>query len=154
MAKVAVVRNRKALKPYINTVGRRREAIARVRLYTNTKAEVGGVEVKKGEIFVNDKPIQEYFRFKPLAPVYNKFLVDMGVAGKYSFTAKVAGGGLNGQLEALILGMARALDKFNTDEFHTILRDKGYLTRDPRTRERRKVGNAGKARRKKSSPKR
>lgn len=155
MAKAVVApRNRKLVKPYVQTVGRRREAIARVRLYTNTKAEVGGVEVKKGEIFVNDKPIADYFRFKPLAPVYNKFLVDMGIAGKYSFTAKVVGGGMNGQLEALILGMARALDKFNTDEFHTSLRDKGYLTRDPRVRERRKVGNAGKARRKKSSPKR
>lgn len=155
MAKaVAVSRNRKATKPYIQAVGRRREAVARVRLYTNTKAEVAGVEVQKGDIFVNDKPIAEYFRFKPLAPVYNKFLVDMGVAGKYSFTAKVAGGGQNGQLEAMILGMARALDKFNTDEYHTVLREKGYLTRDPRVRERRKVGNAGKARRKKSSPKR
>lgn len=155
MAKVAVAgKARKTTKPYIHSVGRRREAVARVRLYTNTKAEVAGQEVQKGEIFVNDKPIAEYFRFKPLAPVYNKFLVDMNVAGKYTFTAKVAGGGQNGQLEALILGMARALDKFNTDEFHTSLREKGYLTRDPRVRERRKVGNAGKARRKKSSPKR
>lgn len=144
----------KTVKPYIHAVGRRREAVARVRLYPTAKAELNGVEVKKGEIFVNGKAIQEYFRFKAFAPVYNKFLLEAGVSGKYAITAKVAGGGIEGQLDALILGMARALDKMDKDACHGILREKGYLTRDPRTRERRKVGNAGKARRKKSSPKR
>ena len=66
----------------------------------------------------------------------------------------VAGGGLSGQLDAAVLGMARALDKLDPEKFHPILRSKGYLTRDPRTRERRKVGMGGKARRKKQSPKR
>jgi len=155
MPKVTSVKSKKSAKPYIQAVGRRRQAVARVRLYAgNVKAEVAGQEVKKGDIVVNDKPIQEYFRFKPLAPVYNRFLVEVGVDGKFAFTAKVEGGGLSGQLDALILGMARALDKFSSDEYHTILREKGYLTRDARVRERRKVGNAGKARRKKSSPKR
>ncbi len=145
----------KKVMPYIHAVGRRREAVARVRLHTGAhKVEVEGVEVKKGETFVNGKPVTEYFRFKAHGPVYNKFLLDAGISGKHSVTAKVAGGGIESQLDALILGVARALDKFDSDTFHTILREKGYLTRDPRTRERRKVGNAGKARRKKSSPKR
>ena len=153
-AEVVVVRQ-KINKNYISSVGRRREAVVRVRLYTGTaKAEINGVEIKKGETNVNGKIMNEYFRFKAHAPVYNKFLLDSGISGKYAVTAKAAGGGIESQLDALILGVARALDKFDTETFHTLLREKGYLTRDPRTRERRKVGNAGKARRKKSSPKR
>jgi len=139
------------IKPYISSVGRRREAVARVRLYAG-KAE--GVEAQKGDIIVNGKTVQEYFPFIAHVPVCNKFLLDAGVSGKYIFTSKVRGGGTESQLDALVLGMARALDKLDPDTFHTMLREKGYLTRDPRTRERRKVGNAGKARRKKSSPKR
>jgi small subunit ribosomal protein S9 len=145
----------KGIKPYISSVGRRREAIARVRLYaTNAKVEIDGQEAKKGDIIVNSKPISEYFRYKAFAPVYNKFLLDTGISGKYILTVKTTGGGLEGQLGAMILGIARALDKMDKETFHAMLRQKGYLTRDPRTRERRKVGNAGKARRKKSSPKR
>ncbi len=155
MPKVTVATSKKGPKPYIHAVGRRREAVARVRLYTGgNKVELKGVEIKKGETIVNDKLIAEYFRFKTQAPVFNKFLLEVGMPAKFIVTSKVAGGGLEAQLDALILGVARALDKFDTDTFHSILREKGYLTRDPRTRERRKVGNAGKARRKKSSPKR
>lgn len=148
------VKSKKVL-PYIHAVGRRKEAVARVRLHTGaSKVEVEGIEVKKGETYVNGKPIAEYFRFKTHGPIYNKFLLDVGVSGKYVITAKVVGGGLESQLDALILGVARALDKFDRETFHSILREKGYLTRDARIRERRKVGNAGKARRKKASPKR
>lgn len=143
-------------KNYIQAVGRRREAVARVRLYTtaNSKLVVDGNEAKKGDVIVNGKQAAEYFNFFAYAPTYNKILVDTGVAGKYIFSVKVAGGGINGQVDALVLGIARALDKLDKEKFHKILRENGYLTRDPRTRERRKVGNAGKARRKKSSPKR
>lgn len=154
MAKETSIKTKsKGAKPYVSSVGRRREAVARVRLYPGN-AKIEGFSLSKGEISVNGKPISEYFRFKAFAPVYNKFLLDAGVSGKYIFTSKVAGGGLEGQLDALILGMARALDKMDKETMHDVLREKGYLTRDPRTRERRKVGNAGKARRKKSSPKR
>lgn len=154
MAKAEEVHVRQKInKNYTSSVGRRREAVVRVRLYT-TKLEIPGMTIAKGDILVNNKPAVEYFRFKAHMPVVNKFLLDMGVSGKYTFTAKVAGGGIESQLDALILGMARALDKLDPDAFHDTLRQKGHLTRDPRTRERRKVGNAGKARRKKSSPKR
>ncbi|HVZ67160.1 MAG TPA: 30S ribosomal protein S9 [Patescibacteria group bacterium] len=142
-------------KPYISTVGRRSEAVARVRLYATGKVSLkGGTELKKGDIYVNDQPINEYFRFFAYAPVYNKLLLDTETAGKYTFTIKTSGGGLAGQVGAAVLGMARALDKLDKEKYHKLLRDKGYLTVDSRTRERRKVGNAGKARRKKSSPKR
>ncbi|HVZ12248.1 MAG TPA: 30S ribosomal protein S9 [Patescibacteria group bacterium] len=145
-----------ANKQYIATVGRRREAIARVRLYSapSAKVMVGTSEAKKGDIVVNGKSASEYFNFFAFAPVYNKLFVDTDTAGKYIFSVKVVGGGLAGQAEAMVHGMARALDKLDHDKHHTTLKSKGYLTRDPRTRERRKVGNAGKARRKKSSPKR
>lgn len=142
------------IKPYQSATGRRSEAIARVRLYQASKAQVNGMELKKGDIVVNGKPIDKYFQFFAYAPRYNKFLLDADAAGKFIFTIKTVGGGLSGQLDAAVLGMARALDKIDPGKYHKILRDKGYLTRDARIRERRKVGNAGKARRKKSSPKR
>ncbi len=142
-------------KQYILSVGRRREAVARVRLHTpNVKVTYGGVELKKGDIFVNEKPINEYFKFFAYAPTYNKLLVETDSSGKFTFTIKVAGGGPSGQLDAVVLGMARALDKMDREKYHKLLRDKGYLTRDARIRERRKVGMGGKARRKKQSPKR
>ncbi len=146
----------KNTKNYIFAVGRRREAVARVRLYNpgNGKVQINGVEYKKGDVVVNGKPIQEYFRFFALAPKYNKILRDTDTSDKFVFSAKVEGGGISGQIEALVHGIARVLDKLDKEAYHQILKDNSYLTRDPRTRERRKVGNAGKARRKKSSPKR
>lgn len=141
-------------KQYIYATGRRREAVARVRLYSTGKVTVNGVELKKGDIYINDKPVNEYLNFFAYGPSYNKIFIDTDTAGKYIFTIRVAGGGLSGQLDAAVLGIARALDKLDKEKFHTILRSKGYLTRDPRIRERRKVGMGGKARRKKQSPKR
>lgn len=157
MAKEAVVKTKtKTAKTYFQAVGRRRSAVARVRLYnpSNGKVEIKGIEYNKGDIVVNGKKIQEFFRFIASAPTYNKMLLDLGIADKFIFSAIVNGGGQHGQMDALILGIARTLDKFDRDTFHHVLREKGLLTRDPRVRERRKVGNAGKARRKKSSPKR
>lgn len=153
MANIAVTK--KTIKPYIHAVGRRREAIARVRLYTGTaKVDIGGVEIKKGDTIVNGKDFKDYFQFKTHRPIYNKFQLDAGISDKFTITAKVTGGGFSSQLDALILAVARALDKFDAKTYHTILREKGYLTRDARVRERRKVGTGGKARRKKQSPKR
>ena len=141
-------------KNFIFAKGGRKEAVARIRLYNMGKASIDGVELKKGDIFVNSKPIQEYFRFRAYPPIYNKFILDTGISGKYPFSIKVEGGGLAGQLDAVILGMARALDKLDREQYHKVLRNHGYLTRDARERERRKVGMGGKARRKKQSPKR
>ena len=153
MPKIATTTN---TKQYLFAKGRRREAIARVRLYNpaSGKIQIGGAELKKGDVIVNGKPINEYFKFFAFAPSYNKLFVDTDTGGKYIFTIKVEGGGLSGQLDAMVLGMARALDLLDRDKFHPTLRSKGYLTRDSRIRERRKVGMGGKARRKKQSPKR
>lgn len=74
--------------------------------------------------------------------------------GKYSLTIKVEGGGKSGQLEAVVHGISRALQLLDKEKFRPILKKKGFLTRDARVRERRKVGTGGKARRKKQSPKR
>lgn len=143
-------------RPYLYATGRRREAVARVRLYnpTSGKVVINGAELTKGDVVVNGKPINEYFKFFASAPSYNKIFVDTGTSGKFIFSIKVAGGGQSGQLDAAVMGIARVLDKLDKEKFHSILRSSGYLTRDPRTRERRKVGMGGKSRRKKQSPKR
>lgn len=148
MAKTTTTKN------YIAAVGRRRESVARVRLHNVAKLTSDGVELKKGDILVNGKMITEYFKFFTYAPTYNKLLIDTDTAGQHIYTVKVVGGGTSGQIDAVVLGMARTLNKLDEEKYHKLLRDKGYLTVDSRTRERRKVGNAGKARRKKSSPKR
>ena len=142
---------------YIYSVGRRKTAVARIRLYNvfvSGKVQILGNEYKKGDVVVNGKPISEYFKFVGFAPEYNKILRLTDTSDKFVFSAKVAGGGLAGQLDAIVHGIARALDKLDTEKYHNILKVNNFLTRDPRERERRKVGNAGKARRKKSSPKR
>jgi small subunit ribosomal protein S9 len=145
---------KKSSKNFTLGVGRRREAVARVRIYNSASAQVFGEERKRGDIIVNEKPIAEYFRVTSYAPKYGKILEDANISGKYIISARIIGGGLSGQLDALIHGIARALDKLDSEKYHKILSDKGYLTRDPRTRERRKIGTGGKARRKKQSPKR
>lgn len=144
-------------KNYIAVVGRRREAVARVRLYNLGKgeeAEIFGAKYKAGDTIVNGKTIGEYFRFHGYIPVYKRIFDDTDTLGKFLISAKVEGGGITGQLDAFVHGVARALDKLDKEAYHAILREHGYLTRDPRTRERRKVGTGGKARRKKQSPKR
>ena len=74
--------------------------------------------------------------------------------GKYDATIKVRGSGKKGQLEAVVHGLARALDKENKELFHPALKKVVILSRDPRMRERRKPGQMGRARKKKQSPKR
>lgn len=142
---------------YTAVVGRRREASARVRFYTpvgSSKVSLFGGEYGKGDTIVNGKVIGEYFRFVPYQNVYKRFFDLADIAGKYLISAKVIGGGPAGQLDAVLHGMARALTKIDPEKYKKLLRDQGYLTRDARTRERRKVGMGGKARRKKQSPKR
>ena len=122
-------------------VGRRKTASASVRLVTGD-----------GSIIVNGIPAEKYF---PGALAKARFelpfkIVEVSI---YSVTAIVAGGGSNGQLDAVILGIARALLKIK-ESFRPLLRQAGLLTRDPRERQRRMVGMGGKSRRRKQSPKR
>jgi|SRR3989344_1981511 len=143
-------------KEYIVAVGRRREAVARVRLYPDLKEDLlwGETPVKKGEIFVNKKPIEQYFSLPSEQVVYKEPLRVTNTLNKYIMTIVVNGGGRSGQLGAVIHGISRVLIKIDSEKFRPILKKKGFLTRDSRTRERRKVGTGGKARREKQSPKR
>ncbi len=142
---------------YYESVGRRRESVARVRLHIVTgkdsTASVKGAKMKQGEIVVNDKPLTEYF---PSVAEQNLILRPFQVtssADRFVATIVVRGGGKNGQVEAVQLGVARALCLAD-ESFRETLKPEGLLTRDPRIRERRKVGTGGKARRQKQSPKR
>ncbi len=143
-------------KDYIFAVGRRKQAVARVRLYESVKADTswGNLDVKKGEILVNKKTISEYFPGDIYKRVYSEPLSVANALNKYAFTIQVAGGGPAGQLDAVVAGISNALIKFDSENYRPLLKKKGFLTRDARVRERRKVGTGGKARRKKQSPKR
>jgi small subunit ribosomal protein S9 len=128
---------------FINSVGRRREAVARIRLYKG-----------KGETIVNGKPIGQYFPGKVFETLYTQPLAVVEGLNKYYATIICTGGGKKGQLEAVIHGLARALAKADPEKFKPVLKKNGFLTRDARSRQRRMVGMGGKARRKKQSPKR
>ena len=139
----------KKSKEFIYAVGKRKEAVARIRLYPSASAEL-----KKGEIIVNGKKIEEYFSSQVQKAKYLEPLHITNTIGKYVFTVKVSGGGVSSQLDALILGISRALLRLDSKKHRSVLRKKGFLTRDARIRERRKVGMGGKSRRKRQSPKR
>jgi small subunit ribosomal protein S9 len=144
MPKLKEKKVKKAKKTnYIAVVGRRKTSVARVRLYS-----------KKGDLIVNDRPIGKYFPGGINQKLYEEPFQTAEVLGKYSATIKVIGGGKQSQLEAVIHGLARALNKLDQEKYRSVLKQKGFLTRDPRMKERRKVGTGGKARRQKQSPKR
>ena len=142
-------------KPYVMAVGRRREAVARVRLYEDIKTGIvwGDAVVKKGEMYVNNLPIEKYFSFSSYQPIFKEPFRTTNTQNRFAVTIKVVGGGKSGQLGAVVHGLARALEKADPS-FRPILKKKGFLTRDARTRQRRNVGMGGKSRRKKQSPKR
>lgn len=142
---------------YYEAVGRRKEAVARVRLYIVGKdksATVKGEKIKQGTIMVNGKAFENYF---PIAADRQRLMQPLALTNnsdRFAISVLVNGGGRIGQLEAVIHGVARSLNILNTDEYRPLLKEHGLLTRDPRTRERRMVGTGGKARRQKQSPKR
>ncbi|MFH0815122.1 MAG: 30S ribosomal protein S9 [Candidatus Falkowbacteria bacterium] len=113
---------------YLYAVGRRKTAIAKVRLYKNGK----------GEILVNDKPIKEYFN-AGLCEIINAPLLAIGQLDKIDITIKVIGGGIVGQAEAIRHGISRALVDLNLN-FRKPLKKAGYLKRDARKKERKKPG--------------
>lgn len=128
---------------YTYSVGRRRSASARVRLYKG-----------EGENTVNGMVVGKYFTGEAASVAWRKPFELTDTLGKYYFTAKVAGGGKNGQLDSVVLGIARALSIIKPEKHRLIVKKAGLLKRDARIRERRKVGTGGKARRKRQSPKR
>lgn len=129
---------------YLYAIGRRKTATARVRLYI----------AKKGEVEVNGKPIENYFPGEISKIMYLSPLKTCNVIGKHLITIKVKGAGKAAQAGAVVHGLARVLVKLDEEKFKPILKKRGFLTRDPRMKERRKAGTGGKARRQKQSPKR
>src|SRR5258708_6686298 len=127
---------------YIATVGRRKTAIARVRLFRGS-----------GDAQVNGKAFEAFFDSATHRNVVSAPLFVTGTDKSVYFTAKVLGGGVKGQAQAISHGLSRALVKL-AEENKPLLRKMGLLTRDPRMRETRKIGTGGKARRAKQSPKR
>ena len=114
--------------------GRRKDAVARV-----------WVKKGKGKYEINGKTIEKYFARPVLRMIINQPFAALGEEGKFDVTVTVTGGGLSGQAGAVRHGISRALDEFNP-EYHKVLRQGGFLTRDSRVVERKKYGRA-KARR-------
>jgi len=148
-------RKTKNLK-YYEGIGRRKSAVARVRLYIlgkDKEVNIDGFKIKEGEIFINKKPISDYFSSLVEKNFYLLPIKITNNINRFAISIKVKGGGKRGQLEAITHGIARAL--LLVDEANKkILKPTGFLTRDQREKQRRKVGTGGKARRKKQSPKR
>lgn len=128
--------------PSTQAVGRRKEAVARVRLLEGNSP-----------ITINGKPISEVFRGPVFQRNYQKPFEITKTLGKYTATIKVFGGGTASQLQAIVHGISRSLAGIS-GEYRTILKKQGLLTRDPRVKERRKYGLAHAARAQKQSPKR
>jgi len=142
---------------YYEGVGRRKEAVARVRLHLLAKdktVSVDGAKIKAGEVLINKKPANLTFSSVMEKTVYSAPLTLTQNENRFAITIMLRGGGKSGQLDAISLGLARALEKVDKETYRLILKKNGLFVRDSRTRERRKVGTGGKARRAKQSPKR
>ena len=109
--------------------GRRKKSIARVRLIPGT-----------GAITINGRDIDEYFGLETLKVIVRQPLAALSLIGKYDVVVNVAGGGFTGQAGATRHGIARALLEVNEEEYRPVLKKAGYLTRDPRMKERKKYG--------------
>jgi len=116
----------------ITATGRRKRSTARVRLIPNGK----------GSFTVNGKEMETYCYFETLARAAEAPLVTVDLKDKFDVVAKVQGGGPNGQATAVAHGLARALEKFDS-ELRIPLKKAGHLKRDPRRRERKKAGQPG-----------
>ena len=119
----------KSKKPYFYGTGRRKSSVARVHVYENGA----------GSIIINGRDIEEYFGLDTLKMVVRQPLVTTGLLGKVDVNVTVAGGGVTGQAGAIRHGIARALLRVNP-EYRPALKSAGFLTRDPRMKERKKYG--------------
>lgn len=118
----------KSVKNVFYGTGRRKKSIARVRLVEGS-----------GVVTINGKSIDEYFGTEVLKTIVRQPLTATNTSAKYDVIAKVVGGGFTGQAGAIRHGIARALNEANS-EFRPALKSNGYLTRDPRMKERKKYG--------------
>ena len=119
----------KSKKPYMYGTGRRKSSVARVHLFTEGT----------GKITINGRDIDDYFGLDTLKLIVRQPLVTLGLTDKVDIEATVAGGGVSGQAGAIRHGVARAL--LQVDEANrAALKAAGFLTRDPRMKERKKYG--------------
>ena len=119
----------KAATKYVEAVGRRKTAIARVR----------ATEATKTSFKINDRALEDYFKTAELQGIVNAPLAREGFSGKYAVTVHVVGGGVHAQAEAVRHGLSRILVKENKDE-KTELKKLGFIRRDPRKKERKHFG--------------
>ncbi len=115
-------------KPYFYGTGRRKSSVARVRLYPGT-----------GKITINGRDVEDYFGLETLKLIINQPFGVTGTTGKFDIVANVNGGGISGQAGAIRHGVARAL-LLADDTYRPLLKKAGFLTRDPRMKERKKYG--------------
>jgi small subunit ribosomal protein S9 len=113
---------------YVHTVGRRKSSVATIHLFN-----------EKGDITINDKAINDYFDYIVYGGLITEPLKLVGANGKFKITIKVKGGGKRGQVDAIRLGIARALIELDPNLRKT-LKANGLLKRDPRVKERKKPG--------------
>lgn len=118
-------------KPYFYGTGRRKSSVARVRVYNGT-----------GKITINDRDIEDYFGLETLKLIVRQPLSLTDTMDKFDIVCRVAGGGVTGQAGAIRHGLARALLQYN-EELRPELKKAGFLTRDPRMKERKKYGLKG-----------
>ncbi len=116
---------------YIEGIGRRKSASARVRIYPENKGA--------GSFIVNGKEVKDYFNRMGDIDILSSPLSDIEMLGKMDVTVLVSGGGVTGQTDAVRLGLARALLKYD-EELRGQLREGKHLSRDPRVKERKKPG--------------
>jgi len=117
--------------PYFYGTGRRKKSVARVRVYAGT-----------GKITINNRDIDDYFGLETLKLIVRQPLVLTGTEDRFDIVCNVGGGGVTGQAGAIRHGLSRALLQYG-DEIRPILKKAGFLTRDPRMKERKKYGLKG-----------
>ena len=115
-------------RPYFYGTGRRKKSVARVRLYQGT-----------GSVKVNGRELDEYFGLETLKLIVRQPLTLTGTLDKFDIECRVAGGGVTGQAGAIRHGIARALIVVD-ENYRSALKAAGFLTRDPRMKERKKYG--------------
>ena len=119
----------KPKKDYMYGTGRRKSSVARVHLFPNGT----------GAITINGRDIEEYFGLDTLKLIVRQPLNLVGAIDKFDIVCTVAGGGVTGQAGAIRHGLSRALLQYS-DELRPVLKKAGFLTRDPRMKERKKYG--------------
>lgn len=117
--------------PYFYGTGRRKKSVARVRVYPGT-----------GKITINDRSIDDYFGLETLKLIVRQPLALTGTTEKFDIVCRVNGGGVTGQAGAIRHGLSRALLQYD-EALRPALKKAGFLTRDPRMKERKKYGLKG-----------